>query len=184
MTVVVNISSSNVYKPVKLVFVWACGLTLAHIRWEYMLRQVRSHGLDIDAHQRVKLQLWLVHKRFGWAYLCACVRSRRDWLWTKQYQRVHEFLFISNRCTTFGSCSQVTNQLVYQPLPMLISSTQVQLHCRLDFFTYRNLFQNEISDDFSSKSLLKLLIYSNAHIHNYRSRKKRWNLELEIGFRL
>ena len=67
---------------------------------------------------------------------------------------------------------------------MLISSTQVQLHCRVDFFTYRNLFQNEISDDFSSKSLLKLLIHSNAHIHNYRSRKKRWILELEIWFRL
>ena len=37
-----------------------------------MLRQVRSHGLDIDAHKRAKLQLWLVHKRFGWAYLCVC----------------------------------------------------------------------------------------------------------------
>ena len=59
-----------------------------------------------------------------------------------------------------------------------------KLYCRLDFFTYRNLFQNEISDDFSSKSLLKLLIHSNAHIHNYRSRKKRLILELEIRFRL
>ena len=38
-----------------------------------MLRKVRSHGLDIDAHQRAELQLWLVHKRFGWGYLCACV---------------------------------------------------------------------------------------------------------------
>ena len=55
-----------------------------------MLRQVRSHGLDIDA------QLWSVHKRFSRAYLCACVRSRRDWLRTKQYQRVHEFIFIKN----------------------------------------------------------------------------------------
>ena len=61
-----------------------------------MLRQVRSHGLDIDAHQRAELQLWLVHKRFGRAYICACVRSRRDWLHTKQYQRVHEFIFINN----------------------------------------------------------------------------------------
>ena len=61
-----------------------------------MLRQVRSHGLDIDAHQRVELQLWLVHRRFGWAYLCACVRSRRDWLRTKQYQLVHEFIFNNN----------------------------------------------------------------------------------------
>ena len=59
-----------------------------------------------------------------------------------------------------------------------------KLHCGLDFFTYRNLFQNEISDDFSSKSLLKLLIHSNARIHNFRSLKKRWILELEIGFRL
>ena len=59
-----------------------------------------------------------------------------------------------------------------------------KLHCGLDFFTYRNLFQNEISDDFSSKSLLKLLIHSNAHIHNYRSLKKRYILELEIRFRL
>ena len=33
-----------------------------------MLRQVRSHGLDIDAHHRAELQFWLVHKRFGWAY--------------------------------------------------------------------------------------------------------------------
>ena len=48
-----------------------------------MLRQVRSHGLDIDAHQRAELQFWLVHKRFGRVYLCACVRSRRDWLRTK-----------------------------------------------------------------------------------------------------
>ena len=69
----------------------------------------------------------------------------------------------------------ITNCLLYPPLRMLISSTQVQLHCRVDFFTYRNLFQNEISDDFSSKSLLKLLIHSNAHIHNYRSRKKKMN---------
>ena len=80
--------------------------------------------------------------------------------------------------------SPVSGYIVYPPLPMLISSTQVQLHCRVDCFTYRNLFQNEISDDFSSKSLLKLLIHSNAHIHNYRSRKKRWILELEIWFRL
>ena len=62
-----------------------------------MLRKVRSHGLDIDAHQRAELQLWLVHKRFGLAYLCACVRSHQDWLRTKQYQRVHEFIFINNR---------------------------------------------------------------------------------------
>ena len=61
-----------------------------------MLRQVQYHGLDIDAHQRTKLQLWLVHKRFGWVYLRACVRSHRDWLRTKQYQRVHEFIFINN----------------------------------------------------------------------------------------
>ena len=61
-----------------------------------MLRQVRSRGLNIDAHQRAKLQLWLVHKRFNRAYLCAFVRSRRDWLRTKQYQRVHEFIFINN----------------------------------------------------------------------------------------
>ena len=62
-----------------------------------MLRQVRSHRLDnnnIDVHQRAELQLWLVHKRFGKAYLRACVRSRRDWLRTKQYQRVYEFIFI------------------------------------------------------------------------------------------
>ena len=63
-----------------------------------MLCKVRSHGLDIDAHQRAELQLWLVHKRFGRAYLCACVRSRRDWLRTKQYQRVHKFIFINNTC--------------------------------------------------------------------------------------
>ena len=61
-----------------------------------MLRQVRSHGLDIDAHQRAEPQLWLVHKRFGWAYLCAWVRSRQDWLRSKQYQRVHEFISINN----------------------------------------------------------------------------------------
>ena len=54
---------------------------------------VQSHGLEIDAHQRAELQLWLVHKRFGWAYLCASVRSRRDWLRTMQYQRVYEFYF-------------------------------------------------------------------------------------------
>ena len=59
-----------------------------------MLRQVRPHGLDIDAHQRAKLQLWLVHKRFGWAYLCACVRWHRDWLHNKLYQRIHEFISI------------------------------------------------------------------------------------------
>ena len=45
-----------------------------------------SHGLNIDAHQRAELQLWLVHKRFGRAYLAyvrtACVRSCRDWLRT------------------------------------------------------------------------------------------------------
>ena len=61
-----------------------------------MLCKVRSHGLDIDAHQRAELQLWLVHKRFHRPYLCACVRLRRDWLRTKQYQRVHEFIFINN----------------------------------------------------------------------------------------
>ena len=61
-----------------------------------MLSQVQSHGLDIDAHQHAKLQLWLVQKCFGWAYLCACVRSRRDWLRTKQYQRIHEFISINN----------------------------------------------------------------------------------------
>ena len=57
-----------------------------------------------------------------------------------------------------------------------------KLHCRLDFFTYRNLFQNEISDDFSSKSLLKLLIHSNAHVHNYQSRKKDEFWSLKSGF--
>ena len=63
-----------------------------------MLPKVRSHGLDIDAYQRAELQLLLVYmyKRFGWAYICACVRSRRDWLRTKQYQCVHEFIFINN----------------------------------------------------------------------------------------
>ena len=61
-----------------------------------MLRQVWSHGLDIDTYQRAEPQLWLVHKRFGWAYLRACVRSRQDWLRTKQYQRVHESIFINN----------------------------------------------------------------------------------------
>ena len=60
-----------------------------------MLRWVRYHGLDIDAHKCTELQLLLVHKRFGRAYLCACVRSRRDWLRTKHYQRVHEFIFIN-----------------------------------------------------------------------------------------
>ena len=62
-----------------------------------MLRQVRSHGLDIDAHQHAELQFLLVDERFGWAYLCACVRSCQDWLRTKQYQRVHEFIFINNK---------------------------------------------------------------------------------------
>ena len=61
-----------------------------------MLHQVRSHGLDIDAHQCAELHLGLVHKRFSRAYLCACVRSRRDWLRTKKYQRVQEFIFINN----------------------------------------------------------------------------------------
>ena len=56
-----------------------------------------------------------------------------------------------------------------------------KLHCGLDFFTYWNLFQNEISDDFSSKSLLKHLIHSNAHIHNYRSLKKDEFLSLKSG---
>ena len=66
-----------------------------------MLRQVQSHGLDIDAHQRAELQLWLVHKCFGWAYY-ACVRSRRDWLRTKQYQRIHKFIFIDNMSNIFS----------------------------------------------------------------------------------
>ena len=61
-----------------------------------MLRKVRSHGLDIDAHQRAELQLWLVHKHFGRAYLNAYVPSRADWLRTKRYQHVHEFIFINN----------------------------------------------------------------------------------------
>ena len=61
-----------------------------------MLRQVRSHGLDIDAHQHAELQLWLFHKHYAWSYLCACVRSRQDWLRTKQYQRIHKFIFINN----------------------------------------------------------------------------------------
>ena len=42
--------------------------------------------------QRAELQLWLVHKRFSWAYLWACVRSRRDWLHIKQYQRIRKFI--------------------------------------------------------------------------------------------
>ena len=61
-----------------------------------MLRKVRSHGIDIDAHQRAERQLWLVHKRFGRAYLCVCVRSRRDWLRTEQYQRVHKLISFNN----------------------------------------------------------------------------------------
>ena len=61
-----------------------------------MLRQVRSHRLNIDVHQRAELQLWLVHKRFGEAYLCECVRFGLDWLRTKQYQRVHKFIFINS----------------------------------------------------------------------------------------
>ena len=55
-----------------------------------------------------------------------------------------------------------------------------RLHCRLDFFTYRNLFQNEIADDFSSKSLLKLLIHSNAHIRSSTDPAKKdefWSLK-------
>ena len=62
-----------------------------------MLRRVRSHGLDIDAHNAPELQLWLVHKRFSWAYLCACVRSHPDWLRIKQYQGVHKFIIINNK---------------------------------------------------------------------------------------
>ena len=62
-----------------------------------MLHKARSHGLDTDARQRAKLQLWLVHKLIGRAYLCACVRSHRDWLHTEQYQRVHEFIVINNK---------------------------------------------------------------------------------------
>ena len=61
-----------------------------------MLRRVRSHGLDIDAHQRAERQLWLVHKHFSWAYLCACVRSHH-WLRIKQYQRIHDFIIINNK---------------------------------------------------------------------------------------
>ena len=65
-----------------------------------MLLKVRPHGLDIDAHQRAKLQLWLVHKRFGRTYLCAWVRPHRDWLRTKQDQRIHKFIFIINMWVT------------------------------------------------------------------------------------
>ena len=49
-----------------------------------MLCKVRSHGPDIDAHQWAELQLWLVHKRFLVGRIYVCVRSRRDWLRTKQ----------------------------------------------------------------------------------------------------
>ena len=44
-----------------------------------MLRRVRSHGLDIDAHQRAELQLWLVHKRFAWhIYVLVYARAETD----------------------------------------------------------------------------------------------------------
>ena len=125
---------------------------------------------------------WSTSVLVGRIYVCVYARAEIDC--GPSSTNAFTNFFSSVIDAQLGSCSQVTNQLVYQPLPMLISSTQVQLHCRLDFFTYQYLFQNEISDDFSSKSLLKLLIHSNAHVHNYRSRKKRWNLELEIGFRL
>ena len=64
----------------------------------------------------------------------------------------------------------------------------MKLHCRLDFFTYRNLFQNEVSNVLSSKSLVNLLIQSNAHIHYYRSIKNwmnfgAWN-QVPVVFKL
>ena len=46
-----------------------------------MLRKVRSHGLDIDAHQQAELQLWLVHKGFrivGRIYLRVYARVETD----------------------------------------------------------------------------------------------------------
>ena len=38
---------------------------------------------------------WLHDVNVGSSDLCACVHSRQDWLRTKQYQRVHEFIFIN-----------------------------------------------------------------------------------------
>ena len=78
---------------------WNVVLLLINNSWTHThshAASVQSHGLDIDAHQHAELQLWLVHKRFGWACLCAGVRSRQDWLRIKQYQRVHKFIFINN----------------------------------------------------------------------------------------
>ena len=67
---------------------------------------------------------------------------------------------------------------------LVLSNTRVPVSGTWSILFPQNLFQNEISQDFSSKSLLNLLIHSNAHIHYYRSFKKGWILELEIGFRL
>ena len=60
---------------------------------------------------------------------------------------------------------------LHDPLRMLKSTMQwsFTVACRLDFFTYRNLFRNEISHAFSSKSLINLVIHSNAHIYFYQS---------------
>ena len=105
-----------------------------------MLRQVRSHGLDIDAHQRAELQLWLVNKRFGWAYLCACVRSHQDGLRTKQYQRVHEFIFINNNFTKLffflQSCNSLT-KFCKCNLPCETRFTILSQYSTINFATYK-----------------------------------------------
>ena len=66
-------------------------------------------------------------------------------------------------------------QPVHEPPRYVKMHNASKFHCRLHFFTYRNLLKNEISHNFSSKSLVDLLIHSKAHIHYNRSLKNWMN---------
>ena len=62
-----------------------------------------------------------------------------------------------------------------------------KLHCRLDCFIYWNLFQNEISHDFSSKSLVNQDTFKRTYFSLIVipiPQKIGWFLVLEIGFGL
>ena len=96
-----------------------------------MLCQVRSHALDIviDAHQHTKFvvseALW-----FGRMWQCACVRLRWDWLCTKQYQHVHEFIFINNNIVIAWSVKKEDDKITKTVIQTQISD--ITRHRNLD----------------------------------------------------
>ena len=87
-----------------------------------MLRQVRSHGLDIDAHQRAELQLWLVHKRLYARAETDCIPSSATAFTNLFSSIVTLYYSLSILIITLKSCVPVVRDCVAHALISYVNS--------------------------------------------------------------